>query len=389
MRISEPSKQKEKELMMLNAQNSRQRGANGFADVADGMRREIVAGTYAPGSQLPTRLEIEARFGVSRVTVQRAMRLLHSEGFIRMAGRRATYVASHPPHLCHYALVFREFPSDRHFYWTRYQQALAEQAAIASTDGTRTIEVFYGISDEQHKTPAADELRNAIAGQRLAGVVFVGDAGTELHPSVAREAGVPCVVLASTPPLADMDAVAVNGAGFVRRAVEAIAERSCRGVAVLTHAMQEDVSRRITHDLDQRGIVTHRRWNHQVDLLHPATAANLMELMLYSGQDERPDGLIITDDNLVEPALAGMRAAGVQPGTDIEIVAHCNFPRRPGGAVGVRWLGYDTRRLLRAALDDIDARRRGETPTPTLIPAQFEEELQETWMPVRAAVGQA
>jgi len=303
------------------------------------------------------------------------MRLLHREGFIRMAGRRATYVSSRPPHLCRYALVFREFPSDRHFYWTRYLQALAEQAAIASADGMRTVEVFYGISDEQHEKPAVGELREAIAAQRLAGVVFVGDPGTELHPRTAREAGVPCVVLAHAP-LADMDAVSLDGPGFVRRAVESMAERPCRSVAVLTHAGQEDVARRITHELDRRGIVTHRRWTQRVDLNHPETAANLMEMMLYAGQDERPDGLIVTDDNLVEPALAGLRAAGVQPGSDLEVVAHCNFPRWLGGTVGVRWLGYDIRRLLRAALEDIDARRRGETPAPAPIPAQFEEEVE-------------
>ncbi len=374
---------------MLKTEVSKRRNSNGYADVAGGMRRAIVDGRYAPGAQLPSRTEIEARFGVSRVTVQRAMRLLHREGFIRMAGRRATYVSSRPPHLCRYALVFREFPSDRHFYWTRYLQALAEQAAIASAEGTRTVEVFYGISDKQHETPAVGELREAIAAQRLAGVVFIGDAGTELHPRTAWEAGVPCVVLAHAP-LADMDVVSLDGPGFVRRAVESMAERPRRGVAVLAHAGQEDVARRITHELDRRGIVTHRRWNQRVDLSHPETAANLMEMVMYAGQDERPDGLIVTDDNLVEPALAGLRAAGVQPGSDLEVVAHCNFPRRLGGTVGVRWLGYDIRRLLRAALEDIDARRRGEASAPLTIPAQFEEEVAEVPpRSVRAATGQA
>ena len=371
---------------MIKTEVSKRRGSNGFADVAGGMRRAIVEGRYAPGAQLPSRTEIEARFGVSRVTVQRAMRLLHREGFIRMAGHRATYVSLQPPHLCRYALVLREFPSDRHFYWTRYLQSLVEQAAIAGADGTRTVEVFYGISDAQHETPAFGELREAIAAQRLAGVVFVGDAGTAQHPRAAREAGVPCVVLAHTP-LAEMDAVSLDGPGFVRRAVEAMAEGSRRGVAVLTHALQEDVARRITHELDRCGIVTHRRWNQRVDLTHPETAANVIESVMYAGQDERPDGLIVTDDNLVEPALAGLRAAGVQPGTDIELVAHCNFPRRPGGAVGVRWLGYDIRRLLRAALEDIDARRRGEAPLPLTIPAQFEEEIDAAPpMPARTAM---
>lgn len=126
------------------------------------------------------------------------------------------------------------------------------------------------------------------------------------------------------------------------------------------------------------------------DVTTPTCAASVLELLMHAGQDERPDGLIVTDDNMVEPALAGLRAAGVQPGTDLEIVAHGNFPRRPGGAVGVRWLGYDIRRLLRAALEDIDARRRGEAPAPATIPAQFEEEIDAAPpMPARVAIRMA
>jgi DNA-binding LacI/PurR family transcriptional regulator/DNA-binding transcriptional regulator YhcF (GntR family) len=355
--------------------NNQQEQAAGYRVVVEAVRQGIVKGLYAPGALLPTRIELESRFGVSRNTVQRAMSLLHRDGFIRMAGRRATYVAPRPPHLCRYALVFRDFPSDRHFYWTRYLQMLVEQAAITSADGTRTVEVFYGISDKLHETPASEALREAIAAQRLAGVVLVGEAGTDLHTRTAREAGVPCVVLADDTRV-DMDVVMVDNAGFISRAVEAMAETARRGVAVLAHGDQEDVTQQVTHELDRRGIVTHRRWTQRADLSNPTAAANLMELLLHGGPDERPDGLIIADDNLVEPALAGLRAAGLQPGIDIEIVAHCNFPRRPGGAGGVRWLGYDIRRLLRTALEGIDARRRGETPAMALIPAQFEEELE-------------
>jgi DNA-binding transcriptional regulator YhcF (GntR family) len=369
----------EREQTMDALQQGKQ-DAEGYRAVMEAVRREIVSGRYPPGAALPTRIEMESRFGVSRNTVQRAMSLLHRDGFIRMAGRRMTYVASRPPHLCRYALVLREFPSDRHFYWTRYQQSLVEQAAIAGADGTRTVEVFYGISDEQHETPAFEALREAIAAQRLAGVVFIEDAGTKLHPRAAREAGVPCVVLTHTPlepdPTAGMDRIPVDGDGFVLRAVEAMAEKSRRGVAVLAHALQGDVALRITRELDRRGIVTHRRWNQRVDLNHPESAANIMELLFHAGQDERPDGLIVTDDNLVEPALAGLRAAGVQPGAGAVIVAHCNFPRRIGGDPEVRWLGYDVRRMLRTALEDIDARRRGETPAPAAIPVQFEEEAE-------------
>jgi DNA-binding LacI/PurR family transcriptional regulator len=347
-----------------------------------------VDGTHKLGSLLPTRTELEAQFGVSRVTVQRAMRLLHRDGFIRMAGRQATYVAAHPPHLCRYALVFREFPSDQHFYWTRYDQLLAAQAAVVSAEGERTICAYYGICEDQHETPAQAELLEAIGMQQFAGLIFVGDPGTEAHPRAAQEAGVPCVAVSDRNRLG-MDSVSLDGAGFVQRAVEAMAERGCRGVAVLTHAQQEDEARAIATELDRRGIVTHRHWTQRVDLNTPACAANVIELLMQPGQGERPDGLIVTDDNLVEPALAGLHAAEVRLGTDLEVVAHGNFPRMPGTCGPVRWLGYDVRQILAEAMGQIDARRRGETPVPAVIPARFETELAAVEMPSAATNGAA
>ncbi len=349
-------------------------GATGFVDVADGMRRVIVEGRYAPGALLPSRTEIEKQFWVSRVTAQRAMQVLHGEGFIRMAGRRGTYVASRPPHLWNYALVFGEFPSDHHLYWTLFHQTLVAQAAVLDAAGDRTITVYYGISDEQRETPAFGELQEAIRTHRFAGLIFVGRPFTAAHPRAAQDAGVPYVQTAGST-VSDMGVVSFDMSGFVRRSVEAMAASGCRGVAVLAHALQGDLAQRITHELDRRGIVTHRRWSQRVDLNHPETTANVIESVTYAGQDERPDGLIVTDDNLVEPTLAGMRAGGVQPGVDIEVVAHCNFPRPRGGAGSVRWLGFDIRRLLREAMAAIDARRRGESPASILIPAQFDEEL--------------
>ena len=52
--------------------------------VADVLRREIAVGIYPAGSDLPSESRLSARFGVSRPSSREALRVLESEGLIRV-----------------------------------------------------------------------------------------------------------------------------------------------------------------------------------------------------------------------------------------------------------------------------------------------------------------
>ncbi len=53
--------------------------------VAETLRREIVAGVCPPGSDLPPETQLMRRFGVSRPSHREALRVLETEGLIRIA----------------------------------------------------------------------------------------------------------------------------------------------------------------------------------------------------------------------------------------------------------------------------------------------------------------
>ena len=55
--------------------------------------------------------------------------------------------------------------------------------------------------------------------------------------------------------------------------------------------------------------------------------------MLHGPAHDRPDALVITDDNLVPAATAGVLAAGRRVPADLEVVAHANFPHVTPSAV--------------------------------------------------------
>jgi DNA-binding LacI/PurR family transcriptional regulator len=106
----------------------------------------------------------------------------------------------------------------------------------------------------------------------------------------------------------------------------------------------------------------------------PETARNLIHLLMQGA--ERPDALLIADDNLVEHATAGLVAAGVRVPDDLEVVAHCNFPHPTPSVLPVRRLGYDAREVMKACVESIDIQRRDGKTAPTVtVKAVFEDEI--------------
>ena len=112
--------------------------------VADALRTEIVSGLFRPGTRMPTQLEMVNRFGVSGVTVQQALSQLIREGFIYTLPRQGTFVASAPPHLCHYGIIFHTSPLQG-TRWPQFWVALGHEAVAMQQAGDRRLTTFYGI----------------------------------------------------------------------------------------------------------------------------------------------------------------------------------------------------------------------------------------------------
>jgi GntR family transcriptional regulator len=60
------------------------------------LRAEIVSGRYVPGAQLPPEAELATKFGVSRVTIREALRLLQGELLIEARQGKGHFVLAAP-----------------------------------------------------------------------------------------------------------------------------------------------------------------------------------------------------------------------------------------------------------------------------------------------------
>jgi len=340
------------------------------------LRQQIVQGILAPGGRLPTRDELQARFAASRHTVQRALEGLKRDGFITTNGKLGTFVADNPPHLAHYGFVFPFRPPWSRFYTTLHAAAL-EMAASQSCRVTAYYSRMRGPADEDVARLQAD-----VRAHRLAGLVFAYPPGELAGTPAVDQPDMPRVGIIAAPILRDMPVVFPDVDSFLTRALEHLASRGRRRAALL---WLDDPARH-AGVLAGCGLEVRPQWNLRFHAALPAAARQPVQLLLDRPPADRPDGLIVTDDNLVADAVAGVIAAGVRVPQDLEIVSHANFPQPVPTSVPTTRLGFDCRTIMRLCFETIAARRRGrEVPRETRVPALFEEELGEPDAPALAA----
>ena len=64
-----------------------------YIDLADSIRARIASGEYAPGTRIPTEVELEKLYGVSRITVRKAMELLVNDGAVVRRRKVGSFVS--------------------------------------------------------------------------------------------------------------------------------------------------------------------------------------------------------------------------------------------------------------------------------------------------------
>ena len=342
-------------------------------DVVRALRQSIMAGDLISGQRMPVHVELQAKLNCASATLQQALNILEADGFIRVEPRRGRFVVERPAYLDTFGLVFAIDPvgpyADRE--WSRYFMAFSKVAANWQAASGRQLHVFHGI-DQHTDTDDRQRLVDLIDRHQLAGLIFAN------HPHL----------IANTPILdaPDLPRVVFSGAHYPfvsnltfdrdqwwRKALQELSLKGRRKVAVLATGGVSEVG--FTHELQAHGMRSLERWRQFVSMDIRGGAANAVELLM--NDRDRPDSLIVADDNFVESALAGLRKSGVRVPEDVAVVAHANFPCPPD-CVGldVSLLGYDLGAAFESSVSIIDNERSSRSrPLLITLPPLWEREL--------------
>ena len=344
------------------------------------LRGKIVSGKWPAGTRLPIRPELAYEYKTTVVTVQKALHRLIDDGFVVSRGRIGSFVADVLPHLSHYAMAF---PSRQHHAgWTHlhdiFHKLGVSLEAQSKGPAWRKIPQYFGVAGDA--SPAPCPLVQDALARKLAGIVFVGPSPGPVsqlldNPDIFFSA------FAGNPPHPRVPVACTDVNSFIARAVERLAEKKCKSVAVITTATSRNITAEFRDHLPAlitaKGMLIKPHWMIPVHPSTPQGARVAIQILFDCDARHRPDAIIIADDHLVEESAAGLIAAGVRVPEDVEVIAHCNYPYLPACVLPVTWLGFDLRRVLRGCLDLIDQQRSGQrVPPVTMVGAVFADEVE-------------
>jgi len=330
------------------------------------IRAQITSGELAPGTQLPSWDEIGDAFGVSRITVQRAMSELRRAGFVQSRRRSGSFVSSHPPDLFRFAVVFGA--DDLNVF----RRGLVHHVEQRQRDTDEQFEIYRGM-ERAPQCAAYDQLMQRIDGAELAGMILSVPKPVLDRLPALKQTQIPKITIA-TDPHPELDTICIDpGNTWIARALSWLGEQGRTRVAAMASTSRLE---QYVPVFEQMGLPTPSHWMVPADIRHPTCGRALAELLLRLPAQERPDALVVGHDALIEHVQAGLVAGGVAVPEDLAVVAQCAWPRLVPSVLPIRWLGYDLAELVDAALSCLQGKTAvnpGSEPTAYRLTPRFEQ----------------
>jgi DNA-binding LacI/PurR family transcriptional regulator len=186
------------------------------------------------------------------------------------------------------------------------------------------------------------------------------------------ETGIPTVGITCEPDYG-VPGVYPDMGSFLDQACELLARRGRTRVAVLGMDHKAGFVAALQDAASRHGLGLRPEWTHEFHRNLPEAAANVIRLLISLPEPARPNGLLVTDDNLTEHVADGLRAAPLSAPEDVLVISHANFPSRKPDGIRLERIGFDTGEILARCLTLLDTQRAGRgVPCQTLVEAIHE-----------------
>ena len=339
------------------------------------LREEIAAGGNVPGRRLASEKDLAARFGVSHMTVRRAMDGLVEEGLLERRAGAGTFVRSGRRGRNLGLLSFRAGGIDAGTLAWSELQSLHD----AARSGGREVRAMSLLRPFPPAGRIVEDLRRMDVG-----AVGVYGFRNRDRGVIARIASaMPCLLLNKELPGLALPCAKPDLLSAADQAVEHLLARGCRhiGAAVVDveHSQQQELLQAVATALARRGLPINKRyWFEGVGLSCLDEARRWAE-SLADGAGERL-GLVVDEDiSLLSPVRAGICERLARRGPQgVELVELCDMidhraSPRPWPVLEIDYVPVmaQARRML---LEMLEGRLEGApvvtSPVRLLLPAQ-------------------
>ncbi len=299
------------------------------------LRREILT-NLQPGQRLSTARELAQRFRVNYHTIREGLSALAQEGLIERRVGRGIFVGDLAKHR-HVAVLVERDISDSHasYFYRRVPQRLVRFLRHNGFSARLYIDEVP-VGDESLRPVACTEFLEAAMRHQLCGLAVLV---TPPHPfaqwcpcfETLRADRVP--VVAERGKIAEEIEARVDFdyRTAVRMGTQHLLDRGCRRIALLEFRLppcrledgnRDEMAEGFLAAMASSGVEINPRWVRRN--LHPCTPGAGWEdfRRIWTAQREKPDGLLICDDNLFPGAATAICQLGIRVPGDLAVVSH-------------------------------------------------------------------
>lgn len=332
------------------------------------LKDSIMNGILKPGMRLPTLEQLNFEFNASKATFQHVINKLKKQGFIRSVERQGLFVADKLPHQNHFGLLFDRKEN-------AFLKKIAEQAELLNEKNEYRFTIFRNEYIPRHQERNWNSLRERLQEHTLAGLFFFFNPIDEEILQIIREyPHIPMLMYDNYPGHDTLFPLKLDPDSCAEKSLKLFLKNGSRRLAVLSMA-EQPLANSFVKAAAQRGIAIPEQWRLAAPENFKASAENIVMLLLSLPPKQRPDGLYITDDNLLNAVQSGIVKAGVRVPQELTVVCHTNFPDSPETIFPIRKVGFDNRELLLSSVRAVEEYRNTGTVTRNTIHGKYETEI--------------
>ena len=311
-----------------------------FENKTEALRKALMALAHelGAGGRLPAMRDMCRSFGVSTVTLDRALHDLETRNLVLRKHGVGVFVSPEYGRKT-IGLVFgRNIFDEGVSPVCRLLFQYCRQRAAECREGFRVyFDLPAGPADPATASGRNDLVRDVAEG-RVQGLLLIWRQGAE-EEAWLRSLGVPLVSFVTGLPLSAPYQVTLDYADMTRRGVAALAGAGCRRLALISpfgYVHDADIDRTVFLEaVAAQGLETRPEWlwDNPADPSVGLGAAGesreeqgnrALREILGRPVAGRPDGVLINDDMLARGALVAARVLGLTLGRDLHIATHAN-----------------------------------------------------------------
>ncbi len=337
--------------------------------IRDHLRQQILSGALRTGERIPPVRTLAALWQTNIATVHFAFTDLLRQGLILRRHGHGTYVADHIRSLQAAAIYFTPEMISDPFQW--FGRSLWMEIRNVLTE--RGVKPEAWIDQRDDPDQVCSELETAVRDRLFQGVILLAAGCAPWMKGLS-------IPIAAMTSLSLPFAVSSDTIQFAQESVRRLTKAGCRSLGVIAAVpMEENTTfyRAIheaaaSHGMDMRG--EWLRAPRQSLALSNHGAFGYDELKTLWLLSERPEGLIVFPDRMVEGVIFGMTELGVHAPKDIKLVLHRNESYPFIHPVAAIYAVSREREYAEALVQQLERQIAGESIERILLPYHFIEE---------------